>query len=75
MGHDQDTLQAKLQVCVLDLFGLDAQVVERLPLGRVVEHHHQFWDWRVQLSPLMVAEGLPEGMTAVVPLDVDPGAP
>lgn len=71
----RDRSKAQLHVCVLDLVGLNTQVIQCLPLRRMIEHNHEFWDGRIQLDSLMVAEGLPQGMTAVVAGEVDGLAP
>ena len=68
-------LQAQLHVSGLDFIGLDAQVIQGLPLCRVVEHDHEFRDGRIQLDSLVVSECLPQGMTAVVTGKVDGLAP
>jgi hypothetical protein len=49
-------------ICVnaLDLLGLDAELIKRLPLTRVVETDHKLWDAHVGFCSLHIALRLPQ---------------
>ena len=64
-----------VHVHVLDLFGLDTEVVEGLFLGAVVEADHEHGQGLMKGMVLMVAPGLSQRMTSVVASKVDGLAP
>ena len=59
-----------VQIDALDLFRLDAKVLQRLTLGTMVEDNHQFRDASTKGHTLVIPEGLPEGVAAVIALQV-----
>ena len=60
---------------VRDLLGLDAEVIQGLLLGRVVEAYHQRGDIHPVSNSLVVSPGFAQRMRAVVALEFNSLAP
>ena len=62
------TVSQLILIHVSNLLRLDAQIIEGLPLGRMVETNHQSWNIDTESYPLMVSPRFSQTMTAVIPL-------
>ena len=55
-----------IHVDIFDLLWLDAEIVQSLPLGAVVEADHELRQSSPEGHAVMIAEGLPQGVGPVM---------